>query len=95
VWVRIFLVSAEVDAVILTVLRPNSKTPQTSETGMNPSDLPFALVPDGDWSQELAVQIWEVEGGKVPPDEEPPEPPLAPSVCEHASSKEPTNLNTR
>jgi hypothetical protein len=62
---------------------------------MNPSDLPFALVPDGDWSQELAVQIWEVEGGKVPPDEDTPEPPIAPSVREHAASNEPTNPNPR
>jgi hypothetical protein len=47
---------------------------------MNPSDLQFTFVPLDDWNQELAVQIWEVEGGKVfPPDEESTVPPVASS----------------
>jgi hypothetical protein len=44
---------------------------------MNPSDSPFTLVPVDAWSQELAMQVWEVDGGKIPPDEEPTEPPAA------------------
>jgi hypothetical protein len=50
---------------------------------------------DETWQDFLDLIAWPSEGGKIPPDEEPPEPPLAPSVREHAASKEPTNLNPR
>jgi hypothetical protein len=47
------------------------------------------------WQDYFGLISWQSEGGKIPPDEEPPEPPLAPSLREHVTSKEPINPNPR
>jgi len=40
------------------------------------------------WQDYFDLISWTSEGGKIPPDEEPPEPPIAPSAPEHCSRQE-------
>ncbi|HEV3387225.1 MAG TPA: hypothetical protein VG097_20570 [Gemmata sp.] len=47
------------------------------------------------WQDFLDLIAWPSEGGKVPLDEDAPEPPIAPSAREHAVGKELTNTQTR
>jgi hypothetical protein len=62
---------------------------------MNSSDLLFNLVPDDDWSQELAVQVLEGEGGRVPPDDDPPEPLVSSSKVNMQKATNPQTPHTR